>query len=358
MRVGIFGGGQLGMMLGEAAKKLGIACRCFDSSSDAPAKKVCELIVGSYDDEEAVRDFAEGMNVITYEFENVPTKAIEAVMKDHKVHPPLKALQTAQDRLHEKTLFQKLSIPTPLFADISSKEDLENAVKKIGLPCVLKTRRMGYDGKGQIVLKSNDEIEKAWGAMNNQALILEQFIPFDRELSILAVRTEGGTVSFYPLIENIHRNGILHKSTAPALNTKGPLTDQAQQAAMKIMSELLYVGVLTIEFFEKDGILIANEMAPRVHNSGHWSIEGAVTSQFENHLRAVTGMELGSIEITQPSVMFNIIGSVPDLSSIENNPHIFIHLYGKESRAGRKLGHVTMVSPSEELIARMERILE
>jgi 5-(carboxyamino)imidazole ribonucleotide synthase len=217
---------------------------------------------------------------------------------------------------------------------------------------------MGYDGKGQIVLKSNDEIEKAWGAMNNQALILEQFIPFDRELSILAVRTEGGTVSFYPLIENIHRNGILHKSTAPALNTKGPLTDQAQQAAMKIMSELLYVGVLTIEFFEKDGILIANEMAPRVHNSGHWSIEGAVTSQFENHLRAVTGMELGSTEITQPSVMFNIIGSVPDLSSIENNPHIFIHLYGKESRAGRKLGHVTMVSPSEELIARMKRILE
>ncbi len=356
MTVGIFGGGQLGLMLGEAGKKIGVDVMCFDPSKDAPAKKTARMITAPYDDEKALEELTKQCDVMTYEFENVPVEAISFVRKKKPVFPHQEALKTAQDRLLEKTLFKKLSIPTPLFADVQIKNDLFKAIQEIGLPAILKTRRMGYDGKGQVVIRAESEIDEAWNALRSQSLILEEFIPFDRELSVIAVRAQDGTSVFYPLIENVHRNGILHRSTAPA-NVTNDLTKQAQSAATMIMDALSYVGVLTIEFFEKDGTLIANEMAPRVHNSGHWTIEGAATSQFENHLRAVAGMELGSTEMTKPSVMFNMIGTIPDLSSIGKNPDVFIHLYGKEPRSGRKLGHITMLNPSEQKIEEIEKIV-
>ena len=259
--------------------------------------------------------------------------------------------EAAQDRLNEKTLFEKLGIPLTDFASVNSAAELDSAVRKLGLPGVLKTRRLGYDGKGQWVLRSENDIAELKRDFPSTPLILEKFVRFTRELSILAVRGRSGEMVFYPLVENRHRGGILRLSLAPAPQLSLPLQQEAENAARRILEALDYVGVLAVELFECDGHLLANEIAPRVHNSGHWSIEGAVTSQFENHLRGVAGLPLGKTQMLGHSAMLNLIGEVPEPGELLAVPDTHLHLYGKALRAGRKVGHVTVRAESAEQLS-------
>src|SRR5262249_24527385 len=264
------------------------------------------------------------------------------------------ALEAAQDRLVEKQLFRKLGIPTTEFAAPKIGEELEPLLKKLGYPVIIKTRRLGYDGKGQWILRNADGLAAAKEELPKVPLILERFVPFTRELSVIAARSRSGEIAVYPLVENLHREGILRLSLAPAPCVEPAIQRAAEEAARSALEELKYVGVLAIELFEHEGELIANEMAPRVHNSGHWTIEGAVTSQFENHLRAVTGLRLGSTAAIGCSAMVNLIGELPDTREVLQVPNAHLHLYGKAPRAGRKLGHVTVRGASfESLVARL-----
>ena len=351
MTIGILGGGQLGYMLALAGYPLGMHFRFLDPSPQAPVGRVAPRVTADYSDKEALEKFVHGLALVTYEFENVPVSAARLLQKRVPVYPPPEALEVSQDRLSEKNLFQKLGVATTEFAAVDSPADLETAIRKIGLPAVLKTRRMGYDGKGQWMLRSAEEVSQVREEFPRDALILEKFIPFDRELSILAVRTRSGAVSFYPLVENHHRGGILRLSLAPAPQLEAAVRRAAEQAARRILAELNYVGVLAIEFFEWNGKLLANEMAPRVHNSGHWTIEGAITSQFENHLRAVAGLPLGSAEALGHSAMLNLIGELPESEEVLRVPDAHLHIYGKGLRPGRKVGHVTVRGATREQLA-------
>jgi len=342
MTIGILGGGQLGYMLALAGYPLGLHFRFLDPSPEAPVGRIANRVTADFNDEPALEKFSHGLQVVTYEFENVPVAAAKFLGERVPVYPPAAALEEAQDRLREKRLSRRLEIPTTEFAEIAKREELDAAVKQVGLPAMLKTCRMGYDGKGQWLLRTAEDMEKARTELPEVPLILEKFVPFARELSILGVRGRGGEVAFYPLIENHHRGGILRLSLAPAPNLTASLQQEAERAARKVLESLGYVGVLCIEFFEMDGRLLANEMAPRVHNSGHWTIEGAVTSQFENHLRAILGMPLGSTAAVGVSAMINLIGEIPESAEVLNVSNAHLHLYGKEPRAGRKLGHVTL----------------
>lgn len=346
MKIGILGGGQLGLMLGQAGQKLGHQFKFFDPDSAAPASQVGQHICANYDDTTALTKFTDGLDSITYEFENVPVAAIETIEKLCPVYPPQLALHAAQDRLREKQLFQTLAIPTPDFLAATNRAEVETAIKTLGLPVVIKTTRLGYDGKGQAVIRNLSELDKLLAEFFSVPLIVEQFIPFDRELSIITVRAKNGEQLFYPLVENQHRNGILRKTTAPAPKLTAALTAQAREIAAKIATELHYVGTLCVELFEKNGVLMANEIAPRVHNSGHWTIEGAETSQFEQHIRAITGAPLGSCEPRGHSLMINIIGKQPDPSALNTLPDTHLHLYGKAERALRKIGHITLCGGS------------
>jgi len=340
--IGILGGGQLGYMLALAGYPLDFHFRFLDPSPQAPVGRIASRVTAEYTDFEALEKFAHGLALVTYEFENVPVEAARFLQNLVPVYPPTQALETAQDRRSEKILFQKLGIPTTEFAAINSADELGQAVSKIGLPAVLKTCRFGYDGKGQWVLRTGKDVERVKSEIPSAPLILERFVNFSRELSILAVRARDGATSFYPLVENHHRSGILRLSLAPAPRLAETLQREAEEAAHRILESLDYVGVLAIELFECDGGLLANEMAPRVHNSGHWTIEGAVTSQFENHLRAVSGLPLG---VTGPrgfSAMLNLIGEIPDANELLALPDAHLHLYGKAPRPGRKVGHVTL----------------
>ena len=342
MTIGILGGGQLGYMLALAGYPLGLHFRFLDPSPEAPVGRIANRVTADFNDEQALQKFSHGLEVVTYEFENVPVAAAKFLAERVPVCPPPSALEEAQERLREKRLFRKLDIPTTEFAEIAKQQDLGAAVKQVGLPAMLKTCRMGYDGKGQWLLRTAEDVEKARPELPDVPLILEKFVPFTRELSILGVRGRSGEIAFYPLIENYHRGGILRLSLAPAPNLTASLQQEAERAARKVLEELEYVGVLCIEFFEFGGRLLANEMAPRVHNSGHWTIEGAVTSQFENHLRAILGMPLGSTAAVGVSAMINLIGEIPESAEVLNVSNAHLHLYGKEPRAGRKLGHVTV----------------
>ncbi len=353
MTVGILGAGQLARMLALAGYPLGMNLRCYDPTPDSPAAPMAQQTVGDYDDFAALAKFASEIDVLSYEFENVPVAAARFLAERVPVYPPPAALEAAQDRLTEKSLFASLGIPTPPFAPINTLIEFENAVTKIGLPAVLKTRRMGYDGKGQTVLRASDDITPAWEALGSGtvALILEGFVPFERELSLLLVRgREGGSVC-YPLVENQHREGILRQAVAPSVNVTVALQSQAELYGRLLAGHLDYVGLLAIEFFVREDRLIANEMAPRVHNSGHWTIEGAETSQFENHLRAVAGLPLGSVECVGYSAMLNLIGTIPDANAILAVPGAHLHLYGKSPRPGRKLGHVTLRADNPQTLA-------
>ncbi len=342
MRVGILGGGQLGRMIALAGYPLGISVRLFDATSNSCGGQVTELCVGSYQDHDALDRFAHGLDVVTYEFENVPVESAKHLTMGLPVYPPPVSLEVAQDRLIEKNFFRGQGIPTAGFTAVDSLNDLVMAVDHVGLPLVLKTRRMGYDGKGQTIIRTKTEIDRSWNQFNGVPLIAESFAHFERELSIISVRSSQGSTRFYPLVENQHHDGILRLSRAPAPDVSSSLQLLAQEYATRALDELGYVGVLAIEFFCVGDDLLANEMAPRVHNSGHWTIEGAETSQFENHLRAVTGLPLGSTRSVGSSIMVNIIGDLPSTSTVLATEGAHLHLYGKSPRPGRKLGHVTL----------------
>jgi 5-(carboxyamino)imidazole ribonucleotide synthase len=331
-------------MLALAGYQLGIEFRFFDPNSGAPVGQIGELVAANYDDRAALQKFLEGVDVVTYEFESIPLATVNFVAERVKVFPPVGALATAQDRLLEKKLFEELGIPTPRFAAIDDIADLKRAVPHTGLPLVLKTRTMGYDGKGQVVARDAGSAEAGVRELAGRPLIAEQFVEFQHELSVIGVRGVDGRTVFYPPVENVHRAGILRRSTAPAPNITPATASLAIDYCQRLMERLEYVGVLALELFSVDGELLANEMAPRVHNSGHWTIEGAETSQFENHLRAVLSLPLGSTRPLGYSTMLNIIGHIPDRARVVSVEGAHLHLYGKAPTEKRKVGHVTLVA--------------
>jgi len=361
MKIGILGGGQLGRMLALSAYPLDIRCRFLDPANEPSAGQVAECVQGEFEDYRVLFDFARGLDAVTYEFENVPVESVRWLAERLPVYPPADALAIAQDRVAEKLFFRSLGIPVPAFAAIESREEFDDAIARIGLPAVLKTTRFGYDGKGQAVLRTPDEAEKSWELLGGRPLILEAFVPFERELSIVCVRGRTGETAFYPLVQNVHRGGMLRRTTAPAPNVE-LLQVKAEDLAGRALAAMNYVGVLAIELFDYCGELIVNEMAPRVHNSGHWTTEGAQTSQFENHIRAIAGLPLGGTQAVGHSVMINLIGDCPTATEMLNVPGTHVHLYGKMPRANRKLGHVTLRGTSAEETAthagRLEQLLQ
>jgi 5-(carboxyamino)imidazole ribonucleotide synthase len=357
MTIGIVGAGQLGRMMALAGYPLGQDFLFLDRTADTPGGQVAPILCGELTDPELLAQVAAKSEVVTFDWENVPVDALAPLAKKTRIHPPLRALAAAQDRIAEKRTFEKLGIATTRYAAIDSRQSLETAVAEIGVPGVLKTRRLGYDGKGQFVLRSPADIEPAWAALGNAPLIYENFVPFDLEVSIIGVRSRRGEVATYPLNRNYHRDGILRVTRAP-FGTPA-LTRSATTALRKVLEHFKYVGVLTIEFFVSRGRLVANEMAPRVHNSGHWTIEGAETSQFENHVRAVAGLPLGSTRARGHAAMINLIGCLPPSKAMLVEPGLHWHDYGKEARAGRKVGHITLVeSTPKSRDLRAKRLLK
>ncbi|MFO1378208.1 MAG: 5-(carboxyamino)imidazole ribonucleotide synthase [Steroidobacteraceae bacterium] len=341
MRIGIVGAGQLARMLALAGYPLGHQFLVYDRSTGTPGGQVAPDIVGAFDDPGQLRRFASQVDVVTFDWENVPVASARILAEDVPVWPPPRALEVAQDRVAEKNLFRRLGIGTAPYAAVSTQTDLRRAARRIGLPAVLKTRRMGYDGKGQAWLRDAADLEPAWQQLGGEPLIYEGFVAFGREVSLVSARSRDGDIVHYPLAENHHAQGILSWTRAPYVNE--PLRRAAERHMVRVLEALDYTGVLCIEFFVRGRELLANEMAPRVHNSGHWTIEGAVTSQFENHVRAVTGMPLGSTAARGPAVMVNFIGDMPDADALLARPGVHLHDYGKTPRPGRKLGHATFV---------------
>ena len=354
----MLGGGQLGRMLAISGYQLGLEFRFFDPNSGAPVGQIGELVAADYGDRGALERFLRDVDVVTYEFESIPLPAVEFVAEHAKINPPINALRTAQDRLLEKEMFVELGIPTPLFAPVDTLTDLRSAVESIGLPVVLKTRRLGYDGKGQAVIRDAPAVESAWKQLGGSPLIVEKYVGFQHELSVIGVRSSTGQEVFYPPVQNVHREGILRKSTSPAPSVTPEVAALAIEYSRRLLDRLEYIGVLALELFAVDGALLANEMAPRVHNSGHWTIEGSETSQFENHLRAILGMPLGATTPRGRSVMFNIIGHIPDAASVLAVEGAHLHLYGKAPTEKRKLGHATLVAQSEAGLERGSQALK
>jgi 5-(carboxyamino)imidazole ribonucleotide synthase len=336
------------MMLAQAGSRLGHTFAFYDTAPSPCTNGLGPTTLGAFDDTSTLSSFASLCDIITYEFENVPCESAKFLETLRPVFPPPRALEVSQDRLHEKEFLQGLGIGTPRFQPASSEAELKTVCETLGLPCIAKTRRFGYDGKGQYRIQSADDVPKAWGTLEGKPLLVEGFVPFSRELSVIVCRDQRGQVALYPLSENTHIDGVLHRSELPAPDVSSALRASVFEAATKVVEALQYVGTLAIELFEVRGEILANELAPRVHNSGHASIEGVACSQFENHIRAITGMALGSTEPVSRAVMYNVIGSLPELASIKELSNSSIHLYGKSSRRGRKLGHITLLNPSEE----------
>ena len=348
--VGILGGGQLARMLAMAGAKIGLRCRIFDTGTDAPAFDVAsDTVIGRYDDAGALERFAQGCDVITYEFENVPALTARLLAELKPVFPPPLALTIAQDRLTEKRFINSHSIATAAFEAVDDDAALPAALALIGLPAVLKTRQFGYDGKGQVVLRDHTAVIGAFGACGADAArnpaILEALVPFEREVSAIVARGMTGETALYAITENQHRDGILRTSTAPAAIAPA-IAERASAIAVTLAHALDYVGVLAVEFFVVGDRLLVNEIAPRVHNSGHWTIEGAASSQFENHMRAVAGWPLGATTLLAPMIMTNLIGDDMDAwAALLAEPGASLHLYGKTAvRPGRKMGHVTRMA--------------
>jgi len=346
--IGVLGGGQLGRMLALAGLRLGQRFCFLDPAPDAPAADLGRHVVASYTDESALDEIASIADVVTFEFENVPGPSARRLAARVPVFPPPQALEAAQRRSEEKAWFEKLGIPTSPYAVVENERELAAAVNQTGNPVVVKTSSGGYDGKGQAVVSNRDELEGLWVQLGADELVVEEYVDFNRELSIIAVRNRAGDSAFYPLVENHHSGGILRTSLAPAPGLTRVLQSEAQEIATALLEAFDYVGILTVELFETPNGLLANEMAPRVHNSGHYSIEGAACSQFENHVRAICDLPLGSTEATGNAIMFNLISEVPDRSALLSVPRTQVHLYGKEPRPGRKLGHVTLVDAADE----------
>jgi len=340
MTIGIVGAGQLGQMLALAGYPLGLDFLFFDRSADTPAGRIAPLLAGEFHDQALLAELARRSDVISFDWENISVEALRRAARGTRIAPPLKALGVAQDRLAEKRCFQRLSIPTTRFAAVDSRASLARAVDRVGLPGVLKTRRFGYDGKGQYVLRSRADLDPAWEALGSAPLLYEEFVPFEYEVSIIGVRARSGAIAVYPLNRNYHVDGILRLTLAPWAAPR--LASAARRSLKRVLEDFHYVGVLTIEFFVHRGRLLANEMAPRVHNSGHWTIEGAVTSQFENHVRAIAGLPLGDSSPRGYSAMINLIGTMPKARRFLAEVGLHWHDYGKEPRHGRKLGHCTV----------------
>ena len=358
--LGILGGGQLARMLALAGAPLGVRFLIVDNAADACAGQVAPLLAADWRDFAALQDFATRIDVATFDFENVPADTAQWLTEHTRVSPNPRALALAQDRLAEKTMFRELGLDTPRFAVIDSCDDLERAAPSLGYPCVLKTRRLGYDGKGQYRLRSSADLDAAWQALAGAPSILEAWVAFEREVSVIAVRGQDGTFCTYPLVQNWHADGILSASLAPAPDS-AELAVVATRHARAIAEHLDYVGVFALELFVCEGKLLGNEMAPRVHNSGHWSIEGAACSQFENHVRAVLGLPLGDTSALGVSVMLNWIGQLPDARGVLSEPRAHWHDYGKSPRTGRKVGHATLCADDStqmrERLARVARAL-
>jgi 5-(carboxyamino)imidazole ribonucleotide synthase len=348
--IGILGGGQLGRMLSVAASRLGLKTHIYNDEPNAPAfDAAAETTVGRYDDPEAIALFAKNVGVITCEFENVPAKALEIAERESHVFPPPQSFEAAQDRLVEKDFVSGLGIAVAPYAAVNSLGDLKEALAKVGTPALLKTRRFGYDGKGQIPIHTNCEAESAWEAIGEAPSVLEGLIRFEREVSVIAVRGLDGETRFYDVVENVHQNGILATSRVPA-DISGTTEFEARQIAGRIAHALGHVGVLCVEMFQRDSEtphLIVNEIAPRVHNSGHWTIDACLVSQFENHVRAICGWPLGDVGRHSDATMTNLIGADADeWQTLAAEPGAAVHLYGKaEARPGRKMGHVTRITP-------------
>lgn len=355
MKIGILGAGQLGRMLALSGYPLNLDFVFLDPAEEACAAPLGDHLHAAYDDLTALAQFCTSCDLATYEFENVPAPTAEFVAARVPLYPGPRALAAGQDRLGEKQLFDRLAIPVPRYMPVATREALEFAGAAVGLPAVLKTRRMGYDGKGQAVLRGVADLDPAWDRIGSQPMILEGFVPFERELSCLAVRARSGAMAFYPVVENLHRDGILRTATPRA---NDPLQAEAEDYTRRVAEHLDYVGVLAFEFFVAGGRLLANEIAPRVHNSGHWTIEGAETSQFENHLRAIAGLPLGSTAMRGPSVMVNFIGRAPDTAAVAAIPGVHLHHYGKTPKPQRKVGHATVTAADPaQLNERLDALL-
>ncbi len=352
MTIGVVGGGQLGRMLALAGYPLGLEFLFLDPARDSPAGQIAPCLSGALDDRNLLRRLAERCEVLTFDWENVPASSLAGLSRATRIAPPPRALKDSQDRLLEKKLFDRLDIPTTRYAAVDSRADLLRAIQRIGLPGVLKTRRLGYDGKGQAVLRSAADVDRA-GATIGAPSLYEEWVPFDFEVSILGARARRGEVVVYPLNGNVHVDGILRLTRAP-FGTSG-LQRRADAHLRRMLDYFRYVGVLNIEFFVRNGRLIANETAPRVHNSGHWTIEGAKTSQFENHLRAICGLPLGPTAARGHCAMINLIGNLPDTATLLAIPGAHLHDYGKRARPNRKLGHCTVVEASAMLRDRRAR---
>lgn len=357
MRIGVIGGGQLGRMLAWAGLPLGMEFRFIDPAPDAPARACGQLVVAPFEDRTAMFDFAENVDVVTYEFENVSAPLLREVAAARPVLPSPEALEVSQDRLSEKRLFLTLGIPTTRHVAVEHEEELPRALEKTGLPAMLKTRRLGYDGRGQVPIFTPDDAQPAFQALAGApgGLIVEERVIFEREVSIVACRDPAGQVVFYPPAENVHERGILRSSAVP-WNGDG-LVQRAEEYARRILEHFAYIGVLAVEFFVRDGGLVANEMAPRVHNSGHWSIEAAITSQFENHVRALAGLPLGSTTLRREALLVNAIGRLPDPATVLALPDVHLHDYRKASRPGRKVGHVTALAEDHATLEHLAPVL-
>jgi 5-(carboxyamino)imidazole ribonucleotide synthase len=350
--IGIVGGGQLGRMLAMAAARLGLRCRVFSPDPDSPAfDVVADATCAEYADVEALELFASDVDVITYEFENVPAASAMILAARRPVLPDRNILETTQDRLIEKDFVTGLGISTANYADVSSPQTLRAAIAKIGLPAVLKTRRFGYDGKGQTMIRAGDDPDRAWEDLGTKSAILEAYIPFEREISVIAARSADGGVECFDVTENEHRDHILKVSRVPA-GISDELAAQARDVAERIADALDYVGVLAVEMFvvpsDRGTEILVNEIAPRVHNSGHWTLDGASISQFEQHIRAIAGWPLGKPlrhgDVTMTNLIGDEINRYVDWLTV---PGATVHLYGKgPARPGRKMGHVTQVVPA------------
>lgn len=346
LRIGVLGGGQLGRMLGLAGIPLGIRFLFLDPAPDACAAVTGDLVQASFGDVEAVRALARQVDLATFDFENVPEASAGALAEICPLFPGSNALGASQDRLVEKDLLAGLGNRVPPYHAVSSRTDLLEGLDRVGYPAVLKTRRFGYDGKGQSVVRDAEDLERAWQQLGDSALILEAFVPFVAECSLIGVRARDGETRFWPLTRNVHANGILALSLPGVFDAA--LQAEAERIMRGLMDHLDYTGVLTIEFFLHEGELLFNEFAPRVHNSGHWTIDGAECSQFENHLRAISGLPLGGTGMVEHSLMFNWIGRMPPLASAMAIPGLHWHDYGKQARPGRKIGHATLTAPSAD----------
>lgn len=354
MKIGVIGGGQLGRMMAQAGTRLGYQFMFLDPSEDPCAADLGEHLRADFDDPHALRQLSEQCDVVTFEFENVPEEAIALLESKARVFPSALALGTARDRLNEKTLFSKLNIETAPFLNIESQADIDAALATLSVPFILKTRTLGYDGKGQLRVKQPSDAKNAFELMGSVPLIAEGFVQFDHEVSQVATRSQSGEMAFYPLANNVHVEGILDISTPV---TDHPLTAAAQTATQQVAEALGYVGTLAIEFFVMGDHLIANEMAPRVHNSGHWSMDATPCSQFENHIRAISDLPLGATEATQACVMLNAIGQMPPLVELAKVSGLHIHDYRKAPRSGRKVGHINLTASNpSDLEARLTSI--